>query len=435
MPRTSSVTFTLSTKNGRSKIPFGPKLHNVQLPAEGLLIGYRKNPSGGIWFASKRRLGTSQYDRFKIGPADDTKDCDGETIFSYQQACAKADRWYREESGCVAASNKAYTVRDLVAEYREERKTKKGKTENSTMKSHFEAHVLPVLGEVPLRKLTAQQVTQWFEKLPKKAPGNGKRVVDAKEEGYEEYLRKRRSTANRTLAIFCAVLNWGYKKGRVQSKAAWERIEKYQEVNEPRIVEITREELQASIDNCDPGFQPLARGAVYTGARYAELGRMRVRDFNPKTSKVYLPKTKTDNPRYVFLHGEALEMFVELARGKKPSDHIFVRPTDGKPWAHGDQQSRMKVACEKAGVTLEFTFHQFRHQCACICLENGMAMAEVSYMLGHRSIATTERNYARYSKDHMQNKVEQYAPRLGFGAAPKTPAPSKVVVLPVPVAR
>jgi integrase len=434
MPRKSSVTFNLSTKTGRSKLPFGPKPYNQQLPADGLLIGYCKNPSGGVWFVRKRRLGTSQYDSHKIGFADDTKDCDGVTVFSYEQACAAAEKWYRAESGLVAASDKAYTVADLVAEYRLERRTKKLKKENSTLKSQFETDILPAFGEVPVRQLKEQHMREWFDKLAAQAPrtrwGKLKKVEDPED---EDYLRGRQVTANRIYCALQAVLNWGYKRGRVPSKAAWEKIEVFQHVSEPKIVPIAREDLMQVIRECEPGFQPLARSAVYTGARYGELSRMRVRDFNYKTRKVFLPKTKNGDKRHVFLHSEALEMFVELTRGKKENDHIFVRPTDGKPWNKGDQKVRMRRAVEAAGVTPEFTFHQLRHQCAVISLEDGMTMAEVSHMLGHKSVAVTEKYYAHHSVDHMQDKVEKCAPRLGFGSAPRTPDQSKVIVLPVAV--
>jgi hypothetical protein len=57
-----------------------------------------------------------------------------------------------------------------------------------------------------------------------------------------------------------------------------------------------------------------------------------------------------------------------------------------------------------------------------------MRMEEVSYMLGHRSVAITERYYARFSKDHMQEKVRRFAPRLRPAAPQNAPDDSEKVI-------
>ncbi len=169
------------------------------------------------------------------------------------------------------------------------------------------------------------------------------------------------------------------KKGKVANRAAWDKVQSFKAVNEPKIVEITFDELKAVIAACEPDFQHLVEAALYTGARVSELHRMRVKDFNARTSKVYLPKTKNSNSRYVFLNDEALELFVTLTKGRNSDDVIFLK--NGKPWKEGSQQFPMYNACDAVGVTRNFTIHQLRHQCACLCLEAGMRMEEVSHML------------------------------------------------------
>ena len=50
-----------------------------------------------------------------------------------------------------------------------------------------------------------------------------------------------------------------------------------------------------------------------------------------------------------------------------------------------------------------------------------MRMEEVSSMLGHRSVEITETYYARFSPDHMQDKVNRFAPRLRPAAPQNSP--------------
>jgi hypothetical protein len=60
-----------------------------------------------------------------------------------------------------------------------------------------------------------------------------------------------------------------------------------------------------------------------------------------------------------------------------------------------------------------------------------MTMAEVAHMLGHRSVAITEKYYARFSQDHMQEKVNRFTPRLRPAAPQSDPNDAaKVIRLP-----
>jgi integrase len=358
----------------------------------------------------------------RIGLADDSQPANGTTVLSYEQAVREAEKWNAHTTGVVLI-NKAYTVRNLAEDYfADQERVKRKKLIKNRLR--VETNVLPVLGEVPLRKLTHHQVENWLHDLAKSLPRaktkNGevayREVADVDN---EEYLRRRQASANSTWNLFRALLNFGYQNGKVASKTAWDRVKSFKAVNEPKVVEITSDQLQAIVDACDPVFQPFAKAALYTGARVGELRRMRVKDFNPKTSKVFLPKTKNGISRYVYLNDQALEMFLGITAGRDPDEVIFLK--NGAPWGDNHQTIPMHKAVDSAAVTRRFSFHQLRHQCACICLENGMTMKEVSEMLGHKSVAITERFYARFSKDHMHDKVQRCAPRLRSAAPTSDP--------------
>jgi site-specific recombinase XerD len=51
--------------------------------------------------------------------------------------------------------------------------------------------------------------------------------------------------------------------------------------------------------------------------------------------------------------------------------------------------------------------HRFRDTFAVTLLENGVPLREVSRALGHKSITTTERHYAKWTPDQ-QNRMDDY---------------------------
>lgn len=77
----------LETREARSRLkqqhePYWRLVH------QGLYIGYRKGPRGGVWFL--RRLVGRRYLKSRLGLADDTRDANGAQVLSYKQAHKKA---------------------------------------------------------------------------------------------------------------------------------------------------------------------------------------------------------------------------------------------------------------------------------------------------------------------------------------------------------
>ena len=91
-----------------------------------------------------------------------------------------------------------------------------------------------------------------------------------------------------------ASLNHAYDEGHVPSRDAWGRkLKPFRDVEVARIRYLTIAEARRLINACDAEFRPLVRAALETGARYGELARLEVADFNPDAGTVTVRKSKT----------------------------------------------------------------------------------------------------------------------------------------------
>ena len=69
----------------------------------------------------------------------------------------------------------------------------------------------------------------------------------------------------------------------------------------------------------DPQFRLLARGALETGARYGELRRLVVGDYNPDSGSLHVRKSKTGRERHTILTMDGRSFFDQLIVGQ-PKD-------------------------------------------------------------------------------------------------------------------
>ena len=69
-----------------------------------------------------------------------------------------------------------------------------------------------------------------------------------------------------------------------------------------------------------PEFGILVRAALETGARYEELARLRVVDFNPDSGTLHVRKSKAHKDRHIVLTDDGREFFASLVAGRKGSE-------------------------------------------------------------------------------------------------------------------
>jgi integrase len=422
MPRTIKVA-NLNSVTSRGRLLRGRQPHFEQL-FPGIHLGYqRKGANAGRWIL-RRYLGSgNRYRLIALGLADDTDKANGSSILNHEQADAKARAMVGTgDTGQVHRM----TVRQAYQKY-VEYKHSLGQ-EVADVQSRVPAHVLPALGDRIVSELTAEILRRWLSNMANSAAqvrpkGNGT-VPQYRDmpEGDEE-VRKRRATANRVLTMLKAILNHIYDEGHVTSRDAWGRkLKPFKGVDTARVRYLEIAEAQRLLNGCDIEFRPLVRAALETGARYSELGRLEVVDFNRDSGTISIRKSKTSKSRHIILTAEGAEFFKSYCAGKAGNELMFTH--DGGPWKPSEQSRPMAEANAAARITPPIGFHILRHTWASHAVMNGVPLMIVAKNLGHKDTKMVEKHYGHLAPSYIVDAIRAGAPKFGVEGGSK-----KVVTL------
>lgn len=415
----------LSTRTARKRLGVRSAPFWVRL-APGKALGYRRRKKGepGQWLARERVGGErgSPYRWENLAVADDRAgvEADGENIMDYKQALQAAASW--DPYADPEQPDGDGTVRDAVTRYLEW--FEENRRSYQRTRYVLKAHVLDDdLADVPLAELTKARLQRWHQNLARKparvrSRKHGKKQKVRHAETDDE-KRARKVSANRALSILKAALNRAWEDGMVESRSAWQKVKPFRNVDRSRVRYLDREEAERLVNACDPDFRNLVLGAIYTGARYGELTRLRVGDMRFDADGIYIAESKSGNPRTVFLNDEALAFFDSLTAGRNGDELIFLR-ADGGSWESNHQQRRMIQACKDAKLKPRVVFHELRHTYASLYLMAGGGLPDLAKQLGHSTTRMVESNYGHLADTWRSERAKQFAPSLGMKPTRKT---------------
>lgn len=401
MARTNRAN-TLDNRTARLKLPVQKKFYAGI--GGGLALCYRRDAKGvGAWTA---RIGFHEYKTRLIGEADDFKDADGETVFSYFQAAEKArliEKEYKIEAGLIT---QPLTVSQAADDYLNWFKLNRKSYKSVALT--IRAHILPAFANCLVSELTTLKIKQWHESLATKPRRTRTRLFEA--QAYlpppqtEDEKRARKATANRILTVFKAILNKAFYDGKTANDTAWRRVKPFSKVEEARIRFLKPYEADLLLNAAEPDFKDLVQGALFTGARYGELAAMRVYDFMPDQGLIFIQPGKSGKGRYVPLSPEGLDFFKSLTAGKTGADFVFIRQ-NGRQWTKNDQQRPMKEVCQKAKISPPIGFHELRHTYASMLAQRGVDLLTISKLLGHADTRITSKHYAHLCDTTLRDAV------------------------------
>lgn len=408
----------LGSRAARQRLPIQARPYFTHIQ-DGLSLGYRRGKRGGSWIA--RAYDIEHGYRFEpLGKSNDLVESVG---LSFQDAQDAARRWYAQLASFDAGdlTPGRYTVAQAMADYIKAKQTEQRKTteqkRDDRAQTISDAFIIPALGHIELAKLTHGRVKAWRDALANAAPR--KRTKVGKPQAYRTFdandpdaLRRRQASANRILTVLKAALNHAHTERRIVSKAAWEAVKQFRNVDVPKVRFLSTKELKAFVPKCAPDFRKLVQGALLTGARYGELTALFSENFDASDGTIFIAKSKNGEARHVHLNDEGIEFFAELTRDRPATERIFLK-SNGQSWRKSEQKRPMDEACNATKVT-GVTFHILRHTYASHALINKMPLEVLQRQLGHKDLRITMRHYAHLCSQYKQEQVRAHAPSFGF---------------------
>jgi integrase len=206
------------------------------------------------------------------------------------------------------------------------------------------------------------------------------------------------ATVNRELALLSVALGYARKMGF--EVPPMPRGLKMREP-ETRLRWLTEDEadrlMEAAQSSKAEFLADWIRVALDTGMRAGEICSLRWGDLLTDRLTIQAHNAKSGRSRTIPLTPAAQ---AALRRQPKRSVWVFSQP-DGSPVK--DVRTAMVNACKRAGIE-PITPHLLRHTCASWLVQRGVPLYSVRSMLGHSTIAVTER-YAHLAPEHLAECV------------------------------
>ena len=281
-------------------------------------------------------------------------------------------------------------------------------------------HVIPELGAIPLAKLTAADLQQFYNRL--KEGGRLLRV--------EQYGPGLSDRMVKSCHVTCRVaLDQAVAQGLILKNPALSCKAPVTRPKEMQVLtgeEIQRLLIQAKEDGC---FELLLL-ELTTGLRRGEILALRWDDLDFRTGTLRVerqvqriqgklavsqPKTRA-SCRSILLPAPVLEILAQY-RQSVSSHWMFPSPKkENSPLDPAAVRKKLSAVLKRAGCPAA-RFHDLRHTFATSALEHGMDVKTLSTVIGHVSSATTLNVYAHVT-DEMRQKAADKIDRAITGTEP-----------------
>ena len=420
---------SLETRTARLKLSPSKKPYWGRSGKAGVHIGYRRRkPHGkdanGSWIA-RRYTGSGGYETEVFAEADDFTEADGSSILTYGQAIAKLGAQFSQ-----VQRRTRYTVQTAIDDYLAslQLNATTAKETAGTLK-HYLAGFLSTDGtdgaERTLSDVTRDDFARWPAWALANAPqGRRKKPRPAEQRSLDEdALRRRKERVNRVLNNVLACLNFAHENERVPSNAPWSKLRKFKGTEQARIRWLDLDECRCLTNSCASDFRKIVEGGLLTGARWSELRRMRVLDFDSAAGTVLIARTKRKKARHIYLTEEGKRAFGDWTAKRAREQLVFTRDDDTQ-WGTHDQHRPIAEARDRAGLGADVTFHVLRHTYASILVKAGVHLSVVAHSLGHADTRMVEKHYGHLAPSHVAQAIRANLPSFGVNSVRAAGAPT-----------
>lgn len=381
----------------------------------------RKNGDGTI----RQRADGRWEGRYVIGYDDKGYPKTKNVLAKTKRECAEKLRKLKEELGGIKSDKVKPDMRFgdwLEYWYETHSKPKIRPTTQLGYESRIRLHIVPEIGNIPLNKLTQNDLQQFYARLKK----NGRKsLIERYGEGLSDRMVRMCHATCRT------ALEKAVQDGLIRTNPAIGCKLPPKRARELQVLD--RDELQRFLIQAQAeGYYELFLLDLATGLRRGELMALQWDDLDFETGvlnvnkQVYQvngelqfsePKTK-NSIRKIVLPPSVVEVLREY---RKTVDSRWMFPSPVKedcPLTPGVVRKRLQLILEHAGCK-HVRFHDLRHTFATLALQNGMDVKTLSAMLGHVSAATTLDIYTHITDDMLRTAAANIDRGIGKAAPPE----------------
>lgn len=260
-------------------------------------------------------------------------------------------------------------------------------------RSILDVHLLPAFGHRPIGRVKANEI----EKV----------LADVKP-----------GTQRNVLNVLSPIFKQAIKAGMIQTNPC--SLVDLPTIQRKEMLFLTPEQVGQLADEITPHYRTLILTAAYTGMRAGELAALRVKNVDPLRARISVkesvadvggrlhygqPKTAKGN-REIGVPRFLVDLLTVQMASKSGDDLLFTGP-NGAPLRHSNYYQRhfrptvMKLVADgvwPAELT-SLRFHDLRHTCASILIDQGVHPKLIADRLGHASIAITMDRYGHRFAD------------------------------------
>ncbi len=293
-------------------------------------------------------------------------------------------------------------TRKTFAEVAEDYLAERASLKHSTLRGYREVlknYLLPAFGKMEVSDITEENVARFQAEVAKKVSAvRANNIMGLLRYIMKVCLRRKLITENPTIGV----------------RALTEK--------QPDIDPLTKDELDLALSKIVPHYQSLFTCLAWTGARPNELFALRWKDIDFGRGEIRINKGRVRGSEDLPKTTSSSRIIPMLSIVRKSLEHTKKRATanlDGYVFTTKSGQPIDKhldhvwrSALRKAGLRHRPSY-QLRHTFASLCLENGVTPGWLANVLGHSTLQTTFKHYARFIKDTSKENEKRLEQVLG----------------------
>lgn len=212
--------------------------------------------------------------------------------------------------------------------------------------------------------------------------------------GYLSKYQRNHKVCNRTLSsrktIICTFFKWLASEGYIPNNPGGNvHAIKYNRIHKQAMTQLDLEKIRLA---CETKREKAIIEVLYsTACRVSELSALDISDIDFETKEVTL-LGKGNQYRTSFLNAKAevaLKDYLDSRTDDNEALFVYQKEPYDRLAKSGIENIVKNIMSRTSDMSVRVTPHIFRHTTATIALDRGMNIADVSKLLGHKSIATT----------------------------------------------